>query len=228
MTYPDWCFGIPMFSHLGLILLTLSQSANANGGPEIRKTIYEAMVRSTTVEWTSAFEGKRSLYAPPRIVFLETPVGHPARGAGYSADVGVVLDLGDLNAVAQGLGDDGPSMAALLVAHEVGHHVQHLMGDDPEVRGPRRELQADCLAGWWIAAAGRRAQADHRAPAYPAIDLDLRLAQTLDMLEAVQTRSAPGAPVDRTSHGTTAARVAAVTRGMAVSEPWTCLWATNP
>ena len=216
------------FVTLSLSLLALSQVGGEIDSHSEQQNVYEAMVQSTTAEWTSAFAARGSLYAPPRIVFLQTPVGHPARGAGYSADVGVVLDLGDLNAVSQGLGDDGPSMAALLVAHEVGHHVQHLMGDDPEVRGPRRELQADCLAGWWIAAAGRRAQADHRPPAYPAIDLDLRLAQTLDMLEAVQTRSAPGSPVDRTSHGTTADRVTAVTRGMAASEPWTCLWGTNP
>ena len=78
------------------------------------------------------------------------------------ADERVYLDLGFFGDMEQQLGAPGDFAWAYVIAHEVGHHVQHLRGTDDEVRRLQRsdpdqanplsvrlELQADCYAGVW-------------------------------------------------------------------------------
>jgi predicted metalloprotease len=74
----------------------------------------------------------------------------------------VYLDVGFFEVLAKRLGAPGDFAQAYVIAHEVGHHVQHVLGIEPEVRrlqqeepgsanelSVRMELQADCLAGVW-------------------------------------------------------------------------------
>jgi len=84
-------------------------------------------------------------------------------------DQRVYLDLGFYRELASRFGAPGEFAQAYVIAHEVGHHVQHLLGLDERVRAAqarhpqqrnalsvRLELQADCLAGVWGHAAQRR------------------------------------------------------------------------
>jgi uncharacterized protein len=77
-------------------------------------------------------------------------------------DEKVYLDLGFFNELKQRFGAPGEFAQAYVIAHEVGHHVQKLLGIEPKVRrlqqqepgeanplSVRLELQADCFAGIW-------------------------------------------------------------------------------
>ncbi len=109
-------------------------------------------------------------YEDPRLV-LFTGAVRSACGTTSSAvgpfycplDQKVYLDLSFFNEMAQRLGAPGEFAQAYVIAHEVGHHVQYLMGTAEKVRRLQRqvseregnalsvkmELQADCFAGVW-------------------------------------------------------------------------------
>jgi predicted metalloprotease len=79
-------------------------------------------------------------------------------------DERVYLDLGFFRELSGRLGARGQFAQAYVIAHEVGHHVQKLLGISSETgmaRGPsggsvRLELQADCFAGIWAHSTGQR------------------------------------------------------------------------
>ncbi len=88
-------------------------------------------------------------------------------------DEKVYMDLGFYRELARRFGAPGEFAQAYVVAHEVGHHVQHVLGiaarvraaqeRDPAARNPlsvRMELQADCLAGAWARTVGDRGELD--------------------------------------------------------------------
>src|SRR5947209_6887175 len=85
------------------------------------------------------------------------------------ADERVYIDLGFYRELARRFGAPGDFAQAYVIAHEVGHHVQNLLGVEPRVRQEqqqhprqrndlsiRMELQADCLAGVWGHSAQQR------------------------------------------------------------------------
>jgi hypothetical protein len=90
-------------------------------------------------------------------------IGSSATGPFYCpADERVYIDLSFWNELSNRFGAPGDFAQAYVLAHEVGHHVQHLLGidrqvqqvtqDDPGLRNElsvRQELQADCFAGVW-------------------------------------------------------------------------------
>lgn len=120
--------------------------------------------------WTEQFNRMGMEYEPPKLVLYtgSTPTacgnGQAAMGPFYcSADQTVYLDLSFFKDMRRTLGADGDFAYAYVIAHEVGHHVQYLLGilDDahtqmsrlPEAQANRisvrLELQADYLAGVW-------------------------------------------------------------------------------
>jgi len=85
------------------------------------------------------------------------------------ADEKVYLDLGFFDELANRMGAPGEFGQAYVIAHELGHHVQKLLGIEPKVRqlqqsspsqanplSVKMELQADCLAGVWGHSTGQR------------------------------------------------------------------------
>jgi predicted metalloprotease len=120
--------------------------------------------------WTGIFERSGGEFTPPGLVLFsdatpsECGVGSAMMGPFYcSRDGKVYIDLSFYDDLATRFGAPGDFAQAYVLAHEVGHHVQNLLGIMEEVQrlaaesseaeqralSIRQELQADCLAGVW-------------------------------------------------------------------------------
>jgi predicted metalloprotease len=124
----------------------------------------------TETTWSQIFQQAGSMYEPPTLVLFENAVdsgcglGQSAMGPFYCPlDRKVYLDLAFFRDLHQRFAAPGDFAQAYVVAHEVGHHVQNLMGTSEQVQQMRKaaseaesnalsvmlELQADCYAGIW-------------------------------------------------------------------------------
>lgn len=120
--------------------------------------------------WTAEFEKMGKTYVPPKLVLFSGSVQSGCGGASASsgpfycsADQSVYIDLSFFTNMRQQLGADGDFAYAYVIAHEVGHHVQYLLGtlnaahqqmarvSEAEANkiSVRLELQADFYAGVW-------------------------------------------------------------------------------
>jgi uncharacterized protein len=130
-----------------------------------------AEVLGTTEDvWTAQFQAAGSQYRAPKLALFRGAYptacgqGQAAMGPFYCpADQKVYIDLAFYETLKNRLGAPGEFAQAYVIAHEVGHHVQHLLGISDKVdaqRGRiseaqqnalsvRLELQADCFAGVW-------------------------------------------------------------------------------
>lgn len=128
------------------------------------------MLAETEAVWGQKFAQMNRQYREPKLVLYRgaTPTGC---GAGQAvmgpfycpADQKVYIDLSFYDDMRTKLGAGGDFAQGYVVAHEVGHHVQHLLGIDRQVRerqqrssqkeanrlSVKMELQADCFAGIW-------------------------------------------------------------------------------
>lgn len=139
---------------------------------------FVAVVLADTEEtWNRVFKSAGKQYQEPVLVLFEGAVqsacgsASSASGPFYCpADQKVYLDLSFFRELDQRFGAPGDFAQAYVVAHEVGHHVQHLLGVDRQVRDAQQgqgrgganqlsvalELQADCFAGVWGHHASRK------------------------------------------------------------------------
>jgi predicted metalloprotease len=120
--------------------------------------------------WTAEFKKMGRTYTPPKLGLFKGSVQSGCGGATSStgpfycsADQSVYLDLEFFSSMKQQLGADGDFAYAYVIAHEVGHHVQNLLGTLSEAHqqmsrvsekesnqiSVRLELQADYYAGVW-------------------------------------------------------------------------------
>lgn len=146
------------------------------------------LVDENTLEWSPVFADRGRVYAPPRLLFVSPPRHHPSRGFGYAPGIGLVIDLGeaaDLHAVYK---TEAERFIALIVAHEIAHHVQYLNEDRARLGSAQhiRELEADCAAGWWLGRSNARSLAATGKPRYATADLDRRLPQLFDGLRLLK------------------------------------------
>jgi predicted metalloprotease len=153
------------------------------------------------------------------------------------ADRKVYLDLSFFNELHLRFGAPGDFAQAYVLAHEVGHHVQTLLGVEAKVRqqqqqsspsgrndlSVRMELQADCFAGVW----GHAASADGRAE-QGKVELDpddleegLRAAAAIGD-DTIQKRSSGRVMPDKFTHGSSAQRVEWFRRGFDSGDPNAC------
>ena len=139
--------------------------------PTDRLGQFASVVLADTEEtWKAVFGALGQVYEEPRLVLFTDAVpsacglGSAAVGPFYcSRDQKVYLDLSFFTELADRFGAPGDFAAAYVIAHEVGHHVQTLLGMTEHVSQRQRrsstaeanalsvrlELQADCLAGVW-------------------------------------------------------------------------------
>lgn len=120
--------------------------------------------------WTEEFRKMGKTYEPPTLVFFNGSVQSGCGGASAStgpfycsADQCVYIDLSFFTSMKKQLGADGDFAYAYVLAHEVGHHVQYLLGNlgrahqkmaqlsekEANKVSVQIELQADCFAGVW-------------------------------------------------------------------------------
>lgn len=138
---------------------------------------FVAVVLADTEDtWTPTFAAAGRTYVPPRLVLFTGAVqsacgrGSAASGPFYCpADRKVYIDLSFYDELRSRFGAPGDFAQAYVIAHEVGHHVQNLLGTAEKVQQARQrasetdanalsvrlELQADCLAGVWGHTANR-------------------------------------------------------------------------
>lgn len=128
------------------------------------------ILAETEDTWNAVFSAVGQRYQPPKLVLYHGHVqsacgmGSAASGPFYCpGDYQVYIDLNFLGELRR-MGAQGDFAYAYVIAHEVGHHVQNLVGIASQVRqqqvrasksqanalSVRMELQADCLAGVWI------------------------------------------------------------------------------
>jgi predicted metalloprotease len=154
--------------------------APAGGTPpadDPQAQMVSAVLADTEDTWRRVFRENGGTYEDPRLVLFEGQVqsacgmASSAVGPFYCpADRNVYLDLTFFRELDQRFGAPGDFAQAYVIAHEVGHHVQTLLGTSSRVQAARsrlseaeandlsvrQELQADCYAGVWGNHANRR------------------------------------------------------------------------
>jgi hypothetical protein len=183
------------------------------------------------VVWTDYFKQLGRTYENPKLI-LYTDSYPTACGQGQAAagpfycpnDRIVYLDMGFFNLMTQQLNAPGQFAHAYVIGHEVGHHVQNLLGILGKVDAQREhasdadsnalsvkiELQADCFAGVWA----RRAQAE-RGWRLEQGDIETALNAASMIGDDTLQKKARGTVVPETfTHGTSAQRVSWFKRGV--------------
>jgi predicted metalloprotease len=210
----------------GMSLVAKAIAAPTSSDIEMKQFI-GAVVASTTASWLDAFRAKGLVYTPPRVLFLSLPVGHPGRGSGYSYPIGLVIDINDMKGLQQTLGAQARGIEALIVAHEIGHHVQRLLaktGTQPLLTaGSTRELQADCYAGWWLAHRHDEIAFLNATPPPSSASFRILLSKSLQVMDLIESGQIPlRHDKEFSNHGRFDQRITAIQKGFWAPEPWGC------
>jgi uncharacterized protein len=151
---------------------TPTQSSPYSASPEEKRLAdFVAVVLADTEDtWRALFRGMGKSYEEPGLVLfsdsVESACGFASAAVGpfyCPADHKVYIDLRFYSDLKNRFGAPGDFAQAYVIAHEVGHHVQNLLGISEKVHSLRgrmsdteanklsvlTELQADCLAGVW-------------------------------------------------------------------------------
>jgi predicted metalloprotease len=175
----SWLFGINPMVTIGL-MQGAGQLAGSGAPTQVegkRGPVQDEAGRFTSVVlastedvWTEIFRQAGAQYRAPKLVMFDgaTPTacgtGQTATGPFYCPlDQSVYIDLSFYRMLAQRFQAPGEFANAYVVAHEVGHHIQNLLGTMKQVQSAqqragerqanalsvRLELQADCYAGVW-------------------------------------------------------------------------------
>jgi predicted metalloprotease len=156
--------------------------------------------------------------------------GQTAMGPFYCPlDERIYIDLAFYDELRSRFGAPGDFAQAYVITHELGHHVQHLLGTDEQVRraqearpdmanalSVRLELQADCYAGVW----GHASQQEQILEAGD-IEEGLNAAAAVGD-DRIQRRATGHVNTDTFTHGSSAQRVSWFKKGFASGDPRDC------
>ena len=238
-----WVFGINPLTVLGLL------SGGGGGGtvvqqpvqphrpvqasPEEQKEVVftKVVLRDTEKVWSQVFQAAGGTYVAPKLDLFRGRIqtacgtGQTAQGPFYCpGDRKVYIDLSFFDTLSQRLGAPGEFARAYVIAHEVGHHVQNLMGITGKVDAARSreteaqanamsvrvELQADCLAGVWAHVSKQNSD----ALKLEASDIEAALNAASQIGDDTLQRKARGTVVPESfTHGSSAQRVSWFKRG---------------
>jgi len=241
-----WIFGINPLTLLGAlsgggspVVQTAPGPAAAPPANDAQAKFVSQVLRSTEQVWTDVFREAGKNYQAPKLRLFSNNYptacgqGDAAMGPFYCpADRIVYLDTGFFNVMTQRLGAPGQFAQAYVVAHEVGHHVQNLLGISDKVDNARRsgseaqanamsvrlELQADCFAGLWA----KRSQAVSTWRLEQG-DIETALNAASQIGDDTLQRKSRGQVVPESfTHGTSAQRVGWFKRGFESGSPDQC------
>ena len=224
-----WIFGINPITILNVLSGGGGAVEQVQQAPAQRPPADDPMARfvstvlaDTEDVWKEVFRQGGKAYQEPRLVLFRgsTPTacgtGQSAMGPFYCpGDQKVYIDLVFYETLKNQLGAPGDFAQAYVIAHEVGHHVQNLLGITGKMEEMRQrvsqvqynalsvrlELQADCLAGVWAHHAHNARQILESGEVEEAMNAAARIGD-----DALQ-RAGGGAVVpDSFTHGTSAQR----------------------
>lgn len=239
-----WLFGINPLTVLGLLggadtgSTVSSAPAGAPPAGDREAAFVSTVLADTEDVWHAQFRGGGATYREPRLVLFRGAVptacgtGQAAMGPFYCpGDQKVYIDLGFFETLSRGMGAPGDFAQAYVIAHEVGHHVQHLLGVTQKVdamrgRVPavqmnamsvRVELQADCLAGVWTHHSQRGKNWLEQGDIEEAMNAAARIGD-----DALQRQSQGTVRPETFTHGTSAQRMRWFQRGLQLGSVAQC------
>jgi len=173
----SWLLGVDPRMIMGVLegVDTMTGTSTQQQGPAPAPTdetgrFVSVVLASTEDVWSQTFQQAGRTYQPPKLVLysgrIDTACGLGAAATGpfyCPGDQRLYIDLGFFQLMRERLGAPGDFAQAYVIAHEVGHHVQNLLGTMEQMDRARRrateqqynalsvrlELQADCYAGVW-------------------------------------------------------------------------------
>ncbi len=225
-----WLFGINPLTILGVLggdggapSAQVQQAPDETPGvDDPMKRFVKTVLADTEDVWRDVFTKGGATYSDPKLVLFRGATstacgqGQSAMGPFYCpADQKVYIDLGFYETLKTRLGAPGDFAQAYVIAHEVGHHVQNLLGISNKVdqkRGQvsqaefnalsvRLELQADCFAGVWAHHANNARQLLEQGDVEEAINAAARIGD-----DALQGSSGGAVVPESFTHGTSAQR----------------------
>lgn len=212
--------------------------AQAPPADDAQAKFVSTVLADTEDTWSELFRNAGGTYVDPKLVLFTGAVG-TACGTGQAAmgpfycpaDRKVYLDMSFFQEMKTKLNASGDFAQAYVIAHEVGHHVQNLLGTSEKVNRDRQkmsevnanklsvkvELQADCYAGIWAFHANRTRHILEAGDIEEALNAATAIGD--DMLQ----KKARGYVVpDAFTHGTSAQRVRWFKRGLETGKPSSC------
>jgi len=186
--------------------------------------------------WAGLFQARGQTYEHAKLVLFRDAIqsacgfAQAATGPFYCpGDERVYIDLGFYDELKQRFGAPGDFAQAYVLAHELGHHVQRLLGTEAQVRqaqqrdpeaanqlSVRLELQADCYAGVW---GHETQQRDILDPG--DVDEGLQAASAVGD-DRIQKMSGQGVSPEGFTHGSSEQRASWFRRGFESGRPEDC------
>lgn len=232
-----WIFGINPLTILGLMGGGGGPAPQVQQAPAGRPPADDPMARFVSVVladtedvWREQFQKMGQTYRDPKLRLFRGSeptacgMGQSAMGPFYCpGDMKVYIDLSFYETLRTRLGAPGDFAQAYVIAHEVGHHVQNLLGISGKVdsmRGRiseaqqnalsvRLELQADCFAGVWAHHANNARQILEQGDVEEALNAASQIGD-----DALQRKSRGTVQPETFTHGTSAQRVAWFKKGL--------------
>jgi len=211
---------------------TTTQQTEYTPSPEEEAlaTFSAQILASTEDVWNEIFRQNGRTYTAPKLVLFTDQVTSGCGGASAecgpfycSADQSVYIDLSFFMNMKQKLGADGDFAYAYVIAHEVGHHVQYLLGTLQEAHSlmsrvdrkqsneimVRLELQADFYAGIWAHHENRRFQSLEDGDIEEGINAASKIGD-----DYLQKKARGYSVPDSFTHGTSAQRMRWLKKGI--------------
>ncbi|PZP57071.1 MAG: flagellar biosynthesis protein FlgM [Micavibrio aeruginosavorus] len=201
-----------------------TQGSNLTSEQQSEQTDFVSVVLGSTEDvWRKEFEKIGKNYEEPKLVLfggaVQSACGYAQSAVGpfyCPADRDVYLDLDFFQQLETQLGAPGDFARAYVIAHEIGHHVQTLLGSEEKARqamqsarnkeqsnaiSVKLELQADCYAGIWAHYAGKDYNLIEEGDVEEALNAASRIGD-----DALQTQAQGYAVPDSFTHGSSQQR----------------------
>lgn len=214
------------------------EGQQTTGRDDPQKAFVATVLADTEDVWREQFQQAGREYEDPRLVLFRGATqtacgrGESAMGPFYCpADHKVYIDLDFYDTLRDRLGAPGDFAQAYVIAHEVGHHVQNLLGTSAkldQLRGRvseaqynamsvRLELQADCFAGVWAHHAERSRQILEQGDIDEALNAASQIGD-----DTLQKKSQGHVVPESFTHGSSAQRVRWFKRGFESGDTAQC------